>query len=340
MITINCIGLGHWGPNLLRNFSLHPEVEIGMICDTSQERLDLVSRKLPGVGKSSCSDPMQALTDPDADAVVIVTPVKTHFELAKTALEHGKHVLVEKPLCATLEESEALVDLARKKGKLLAVGHVFLFNQGVLGVRNLIKTGALGRISYVYATRTNLGPIRTDVNALWDLAAHDISILNHWFNEDPIEVSARGESYLNPSIEDVVLANYTYPGGILAAVHASWLNPRKVREITIVGEHKMVVWDDMQIDEPIRIFDKTVDVSREPVYSDNFGSFRMQIRTGDVVIPHVAGSEPLASECAHFVDAISGREELINDGDNGISVVKALEAADRSMAAESRIVKL
>jgi predicted dehydrogenase len=337
MVVINCVGVGHWGPNLVRNFATLPDVRIGKVADVSEERLALVRRNIP-LGFTCTTDGLAAVSDPEADAVVIATPVHTHYELSKAALQAGKHVLVEKPLCRSVEEGEELVALARRQGKLLCIGHVFLFNNSVRSVRNLIRSGDLGRIHYLYSTRTNLGPFRTDVNALWDLAAHDISILNYWLDSDPVDVTARGSSYLNANIEDVVVASYTYPHGVQAIVHASWLNPRKVREITVVGENKMVVWNDMDLTEPVRIYHKSVNIEREPLYSDSFGSFRMMVRNGDVVIPHIAGAEPLAAECRHFVDCILGRAKSLIAGEEGLRVVRALAAADRSLQMNSQLV--
>jgi predicted dehydrogenase len=339
LLVINCIGVGHWGPNLVRLFATHPETRVGTVCDLSEERLDLVHRNIPSIDHFT-TDSKKAATDPDAQAVMIATPAKSHYELVKLALESGKHVLVEKPLCQSAAEGEELVELARQHEKLLCVGHVFLFNNGVRGVRNLIRSGELGRIHYIYSSRTNLGPFRTDTNAIWDLGAHDISILNYWLDAEPVSVTARGESYLNQGVEDVVVASFTYPNRVLANIHASWLNPRKVREITVVGENKMVVWNDMDLNEPLRVYHKSVHVDREPLYSDSFGSFRMQVRNGDVVIPHITGPEPLAAECNHFVDCILGRAKPINDGVVGLRVLRALEATDRSMRNQSSLVAL
>jgi predicted dehydrogenase len=330
MLQVNCIGAGHWGPNLVRNFATHAESRVGVVCDLSEERLALVRRNIPSVGRFT-TDPAEAINDTAADGIVIATPVHTHFDLAKQALLAGKHVLIEKPLCRSVAQAEELIELAEKQHRILCVGHIFLFNNAVRGVRNLIRSGELGRIEYIYSTRTNLGPFRTDVNALWDLASHDISILNYWLDAEPCSVTARGESYLTTGIEDVVAASLTYPERVLAYVHASWLNPRKVREITVVGTHKMVVWNDMDLNEPIRVYHKSVNVEREPVYSDSFGAFRMQVRNGDVVIPHVTGPEPLAAECNHFLDCIQGKARPLNDGNNGLAVLRILEAADRSM---------
>lgn len=335
-VTVNCIGLGHWGPNLVRSFTVNPEARVGSVCDLSRSRLDLVMRKIQILEKCSV-DPIETIQDPAADAIVIATPVESHFELAKAALEAGKHVLVEKPICKSVPEARQLIELAKRQGKLLCVGHVFFFNSGVREVRNIIRSGELGRIRYIYSERTNLGPVRTDVNALWDLAAHDLSIITFWLGVYPINVTARGACYLNDRIEDVVVASFTYPDGVLACVHASWLNPRKVRMITVVGERKMLVWNDLDLNDPVRVYDKSVDVKGPEAYVDTFGTYRMQVRSGNVVIPHVAGPEPLTAECDSFIDCILGRSEPENDGQSGLAVVAALEAADRSLRKGSMI---
>jgi predicted dehydrogenase len=339
MIAVNIVGVGHWGPNLVRAFATHPRARVRTVCDLSEERLSLVRGNIPMV-QNFTSDSLGTVTDPGADAVIIATPVSTHHELSKAALEAGKHVLVEKPLCHSATSGEELVELARRQGKHLCVGHVFLFNNGVRGMRDLIRAGDLGSLRYFYSTRTNLGPFRHDVNALWDLAAHDLSIFNYWLDSIPLSVTARGQCYLNPEVEDLVTATFTYPNRLMASVHVSWLNPRKVREITVVGSNKMAVWDDMNVNEPLRIYHKSVTVERKPVYSDSFGSFRMLVQHGDVLIPHVTGPEPLAAECNHFIDCIEGRAEPINTGAGGVAVLRALEAADQSMREESRQVAL
>lgn len=310
-----------------------------MVCDLSEERLALVRRNIPSVAKFT-TDAHACITDPAADAVVIATPVHTHFQLAREALEAGKHVFVEKPLCQSAQEAEVLIGLAEERRRHLCVGHVFLFNNGIRAVRNLIRSGELGRIHYLSSTRVNLGPFRRDVNALWDLASHDISIFNYWLDGEPIAVTAHGGSYLNPEVEDVVMATFTYPHRVLASVHASWLHPRKVREIVVVGERKMAVWDDMNLSEPVRVYDKSVNVERDPLYSDSFGSFRMQIRNGDVLIPYVAGPEPLAAECEHFLNCVAGKARPINSGEVGLSVIRALEAADRSMRSKAALTPI
>lgn len=330
MIQVNCIGLGHWGPNLVRCLKSSQRVRIGTVCDLDPNRMDLVRRNIFGSFCTS-SDSMATATDPACQAVVISTPASAHFQLAKAALTCGKHVLVEKPLAESVSECEELAALAQKRGVILCVGHVFLFNHGIRYIKQLIDKNELGRVRYVFAERTNLGPFRNDVNALWDLGAHDISIFNYWFDSDPSAVTAFGMSYLNPDVEDVVVANLTYPGQIMACMYVSWLNPQKVREITVVGTRKSAVWNDMDLDAPVRIFDKSVDVEKSTPYSDSFVSFRMQVRSGDVVIPMIPRGAPLDAEVTHFLDCIEGKAQPLNDGACGSRVVRTLVAASESM---------
>ena len=320
-LTINCIGLGHWGPNLVRAIASHHSARVGTVCDLDESRLALVSRNIPSINQTS-RDPLATIQDPSADAVVIATPTNTHYTLVKAALLAGKHVLVEKPLTLDMDEACELAELARKV------------------IRNLIETGELGAINYIFSTRTNLGPIRTDCNALWDLASHDLSIINYWLGTTPISVTARGQAFLNPLIEDVVVANFTYPENVLACVHASWLNPSKVRQITVVGEKKMVIFDDMNVDAPVRIFLRTVDVQDQPEYVDSYGTFRMNILQGDVVIPHITGGQPVANQINHFIDCIQTGAQPINSADIAVDVIRGLAAADRSMNSQSLLTMI
>ncbi len=330
MTTVNFIGLGHWGPNLVRAFINSQRAEVGTVCDLSESRLATVRRNIsPTINCST--DAKATIGDPAAQAVVIATPTDTHFELTKMALEAGKHVLVEKPLARSVAEAQELVAIAQRRRRVLCVGHVFLFNNGIRAVKNLIDRGDLGSIRYIFSSRTNLGPFRSDVNALWDLGSHDVSIFNYWLDAEPLQVTACGTSYLNPNVEDVVVANFAYPDKVQACVHASWLNPQKVREITVVGERQMVVWNDIDLNEPVRVYHKSVDVERSEAYADSFGTFRMQIRSGDVVIPRIDAAQPLDAECQHFLDCIQTGAKPINDGQLGLRVVGALEAAEESM---------
>ncbi len=338
MLTINCIGAGRWGPNLIRGFSNLPDVRVHMVCDLNEQRLEMVRQRIPGI--ETTTDPHAVIDDRTADAIVVATPVQSHYALTKQALDAGKHVLVEKPLCGSVEQCAALSTLAKTRGLVLAVGHVFLFNNGVRKVRELIHSGDMGRVHYIYATRTNLGPIRDDVNASWDLAAHDISIFDYWLNAPAESVTARGECYLHRPLDDVVVASYTYPDNVLACAHTSWLNPKKVREITVVGEKKMIVWDDMDLIEPVRVYDKSVNLERESEYADSFGAARMIIRDGDVLIPKIAAGEPLQAECRHFVECIMEGQEPINNAAAATQVVRALVATDDSMRAHGAEVSI
>ncbi len=337
-IRVNVIGAGRWGPNLIRAFFNLRDVSVGMVCDRDERCLARVQQRFHEI--TVTTDACRAIEDDTADAVVIATPVRTHFDLARAALEAGKHVLVEKPLCHTVRECLTLESIADARGRVLAVGHVFLFNPGIRKVKQIIDSGDLGRIYYIYATRTNLGPIREDVNACWDLASHDLSIFQYWLGSGPQSVTAQGASYLNSRVQDVTVASYVYPGGVLAGVHASWLNPRKVREITIVGDRKMAVWDDMAVTEPVRIYDKSVEQSREKVYADTLGAFQTIIREGDVLIPKVAGGEPLAEECGHFIECIRSGLRPVNSAAMGTDVVRALEATDESLRRRGATVEI
>ena len=336
MITVNCIGAGQWGPNVVRAFTNLPDARIHLVCDLDQRRLDLIQDRIPGI--ETTTDIERIVEDPEADAVVIATPVDTHYQLAKRALQAGKHVLVEKPLCKTVGQCEELIASARLRDSLLAVGHVFLFNDGIRKVRQYIQSGELGRIYYIHATRTNLGPLRSDVNALWDLAAHDLSIFDYWLGQTPEKVSVSGQRYVSRDVDDVVTASFTYPGGVLAFAYASWLNPRKVREITVVGERKMAVWNDMDLMEPVRIYNKSIDIDDKRDYADSFASFRATIREGDVLIPHVAVGESLVAQCAHFVECIQTGKTPLNNAKAALSVVRSLAAADLSIAHDGRAV--
>ena len=339
MITVNCIGLGQWGPNLVRCFDSSERAKVGTVCDLSDARLAQVRKRFSHKLRTS-TDPVATAVDPKADAVVIATPTRTHFELVKVALSAGKHVFVEKPLAGNLEDAEALVELANERDRLLAVGHVFLFNNGIRAVKRLIDRGDLGRLLYISSTRTNLGPIRSDCNALWDLGAHDISIFNYWLDGDPQQVTACGTSCLRPGIEDLVVANFFYPNNVQASLLASWLSPQKVREITVVGERQMVVWNDMEVDEPIRIYDKSVDIERDAGYADNPSAHRMLVRSGDVIIPKIDLVPPLDNECQHFLDSLDGKCVPINDGQVGLRVVRVLTAADQSLYQGSRLTPI
>jgi predicted dehydrogenase len=334
-IRIAVIGAGHWGPNLIRNFDSPPASVLKLVVDRDRARLGQIQRRFPGA--AIAEDAAAAFSDPEIDAVVIATPTSSHYGLVKAALEAGKHVLVEKPITTHSGEADELVALAAQRGRVLVVGHVFLFNLAVQRVRKYIADGDLGRVYYVSMVRTNLGPIRVDVNAAWDLMSHDISIVNFWLGAEPQTASAVGGTWINPGREDAVFATLRYPGDILVNVHASWLNPRKSRDITIAGDKRMLTFDDMNLLEPLRLYDKQVsDQPTRPEVVDTFASFRASIRDGDITIPKISAGEPLRNECEHFLDCIrSGKPPLVG-GAEGAAVVRALEAIDRSMRDHGR----
>ena len=339
-MKVAVIGAGHWGPNLVRNFDTHKKTSVAWVIDQNQDRLELVKPRFPTAQLSANAD--DALSDPEVQAVVVATPTSTHYEIVEKALQRGKHVLVEKPITTDGEQARKLCELAEKQKLVLMVGHVFLFNPAVQKVKDYLKAGDLGRLHYVSMVRTNLGPVRMDVNAAWDLAAHDISIVNYWLDAKPTTASAVGGNWINEGIEDAIFATLRYPNDVLVNLHASWLNPRKARDITVVGDARMLTLDDMNVQEPIRIYDKQVtqDVTR-PSFVDSHSGFRASIRNGAVTIPPISLGEPLKVECEAFIDAVlSGATKCESDGRFGLDVVHVLEAIDRSAKAGGREEKV
>jgi len=335
MIRVAVLGAGEWGPNLIRNFHNKQTSEVVWIIDRDAARLAEVQARFPDVQVSE--EPARAFSDPAVDAVVVATPTSTHFTLAQQALQHSKHVLVEKPLTTKVKQGLRLLELATSQQLVLMVGHVFVYNPGIRKVKEYLDAGHLGKMYYVSMVRTNLGPIRLDVNAAWDLAAHDLSIVNYWLEAEPLSVSAIGGTWINDGIEDAVFATLTYPQGVLVNLHASWLNARKARDITVVGERRMLTFDDMDLNEPLRIYDKQVtDVRTRPTYVDSFASFRASVRKGDITVPKVPLGEPLAAQCAHFLECIVSGKQPFSGGREGVAVVRALEAMQRSIRARGR----
>jgi len=342
MIQVAVVGAGHWGPNLINNFERSGRSQVRYVVDRDAKRLAAVAARFPSV--EACDDFELAVGDSAVDAVVIATPTSTHFELARRALEAGKHVLVEKPLTDSVASSRELCELAEARGLTLMVGHVFVYNAAARRVRKFIEEDDLGRIYYISMVRTNLGPIRTDVNAAWDLAAHDISLASYWLDAWPTHVSATGGQFINPGIDDVVFATLRFPGGILANLHASWLNPRKSRDITVVGEKKMLTFDDVNLDAPLRLHDKQVENSgseaSETSLVDSFQSFRTSVHLGEVFEPRVEPSEPLRNECEHFLDCLEGQTMPVSPGRSGLAVVQVLGAISTSLNEGGREVEV
>lgn len=334
-IKVAVIGAGEWGPNLVRNFHTPPRSTVAAVVDANFERLNQVGQRFPDI--NLFSDARGVFADDSIDAVVVATPTSTHFDLARAALQSHKHVLVEKPLASTSNQARELCDAAGAAERVLMVGHLFLFNRGVRSVKEHIAGGKLGRIFYASMVRTNLGPIRRDVNAAWDLAAHDISIANYWFDNQALSVSAVGGSWINAGLDDAVFATLRYPEDILVNLHVSWLNPRKARDITVVGDMAMLTLDDMNLLEPLRLYDKGVVEQRDiSSYIDTFASFRSNVREGDIRIPRVELGEPLRDECDHFLECIEEAREPFTGGAEGTAVLKVLEALQRSTEGHGR----
>ncbi len=324
-VRVAVVGLGYWGPNLLRNLSELPEAEVAALCDLSPELLERHGAR--HWGTRTTTSYAEILSDPRIDAVVIATPVSTHHQLGAAALRAGKHVFIEKPLAASLEQALALDTLARERDLVLMPGHTFLYSPPVNKVRDLIRSGELGEIYFVSTSRVNLGLHQSDVSVAWDLGPHDFSILRYWLGEAPTHVSALSRGCVMPHTPDVAFVSLEYGAGVIANVELSWLAPSKLRRTTIVGSRKMVVYDDSS-NEPVRVFDSGV-ILPDP---GSFGEYRLTYRTGDILSPHVAADEPLMLEMADFCRAVIEREEPRSSAAVGIDVVRVIEAVDVSLA--------
>ena len=324
-LKVGVIGYGYWGPKLLRNFQSLKTTEVSMVADLNPK---LLSDAQQYYRELETTQDHRALLASDVDAVVIATPVSTHYKLASEALAAGKHVLVEKPLTRTSAEGRRLVEMAEERGLTLMVGHTFEYNPAVEMLRSLIASGEIGKVHYVATTRTNLGLFQKDINVLWDLAPHDLSILLYILGQRPVSVTASGAACVQPGIQDVARMTVDFADGVQAHVHVSWLDPCKVRRVTVVGTKKMVVFDDVEAQEKIKIYDKGVDV---PERTADFGEFQLSYRYGGITIPRVALQEPLALECAHFADCILEKKTPRSSGQVGVNVVRVLECADVSL---------
>jgi predicted dehydrogenase len=326
MIKIGVIGLGYWGPNLLRNFANMPNVKISALCDRDKGVLDNVSKKFPDAVASVEAE--EIMDREIIDAVVIATSTKTHYSLARIALEKNLHAFVEKPLATNPEECEHLIKLATQKGLVLLVGHVFLYTAAVRKLKELVLDGSLGNISHISSSRLNLGPVRQDVNALWDLTPHDISMMIYLIGESPIAVNCQGLAHLNKKVHDVCLLSLHFKNNAMGIINVSWLDPNKTRLMTIVGDKKMAVYNDIEPLEKIKIYDKGVNA---PKHSDSYGDFQFSYRYGDTYSPMLNDTEPLKNECQAFIECVKNGKKLLTDGKNGLEVVKVLHAADISL---------
>jgi len=334
LIRVAVIGYGYWGPNVVRNLHSLEHCEVVSVCDKNTAVLERASRQYPAIQMTT--DFSEVLSSPRIDAVAIVTPVWTHFALAKAALENGKHVFLEKPLTSTTEQAEELIELAERKHLKLMVDHTFLFSGPVRKIRQLVDSGALGKLYYFDSTRVNLGLFQHDVNVIWDLAPHDLSIMDHIIQEKPEAVVATGGRHLN-GLADVAFITIYFPGTVIAHVNVNWLSPVKVRTTLIGGSQKMLVWNDLDNDEKIRVYDKGVKItSKEDLDRELLVSYR----SGDIWAPKIEQTEALNVELAHFIDCIRSDRKPMNDGESGLRVVKLLEAADASLQKRGRIIFL
>ena len=326
MLKVGVIGCGYWGPNLIRNFVQLNETEVIRVADLEGDRLRRMKELYPFA--DATKDYKDIVDDPDIDIVAVATPVHSHYKFASEALSAKKHVFVEKPLTASVDEAKNLIELAEKHQRKLMVGHTFLYTSAVQKMKEIIDSGELGEIYYISSQRLNLGLFQQDINVIWDLAPHDISVILHLLGEEPHSVSAVGESHINPSIEDVAVLSMRFSNKLIAFVKSSWLDPDKIRKMTVVGSEKMLVYDDVQPTEKIRIYDKGIE---KPDYYDNFAEFPYTYKYGDIVIPKLDGSEPIRVELSHFIDCIQNGANPLSDGLSGLQVVKILEAAQKSL---------
>ena len=334
-MKVAVIGCGYWGPNLIRNFVQSNKVEELICCDLDRKRLDHMKNLYPTV--QVLSDYKGLLDKPDLDAVAIATPVNTHYPIAKEFLTQGKHVFVKKPLTHSYEAGLELVKIAEEKKKILMVGHTFEYTAAVNKVKSIVENGELGRILYISSTRVNLGLFQPDINVVWDLAPHDISIILYILGEAPLSVNSQGKAHFNPDIEDVATTTLNFRNGVIAFIHSSWLDPNKIRRTTIVGSKKMLVYDDIDAQEKIKIYDKGVEV---PAYYDTYGDFQYSYRYGDIYSPRIEDFEPLKKECNHFLECIRTGKPPLSDGYSGLRVVAVLEASSKSLKLSGRSVPI
>jgi len=325
MIQIAVVGVGGWGKNLARNYSQNPHCSLKYVCDLNETRLRQMQLHIPRTTVTTRISDL--LEDPSLNAIAIATTAPTHYELGRAALLAGKDVYIEKPFVLTVAEAEDLIDLANRNNRVLMVGHLLEYHPVINRLKEMIEADELGDIYYIYNQRVNLGTVREDENALWNFAPHDISSILYLLNEEPIDVAARGQCYLQDGIEDVAFLSLNFKGRKMAHIHVSWLDPHKIRKITIVGSKKMAVFDDGEGSEKLRIYDRCA------THNTDYNSFAeyITLRFGDITIPHLKVGEPLQLECQHFIDCVRDRTTPLSDGFDGLRVVKVLDAAQRSL---------
>lgn len=336
MIGVGLVGYGYWGPNLARNFAAQPDCVLAAICEKNPVRAELARRHFPAARVSAEVQPL--LADPSIQAMLIAVPVSAHFELARQALEAGKDVLVEKPLTASVAEARELIKLAERRGRLLAVDHTFLFTGAVQKIKQLVASDALGKIIYIDSVRINLGLFQHDVNVIYDLAPHDLAIVSHLVGVEPLSVQAVGKSHGGDSLESIAYVHLEFPDDLIAHFHFNWLAPVKIRRTVIGGTRQMIVYDDMEPSEKVKVYDKGVVITQGDI--DSIYKVIVDYRTGDMVAPKLSPHEALAAEARHFLDCVRTRSQPLADGRAGLRVVRLLEAAQASLRGQGRRVML
>ena len=326
MHNIAVIGYGYWGPNLVRNFNSLPDARVRVVCDKNQERLSHLGELYPEVER--ITDHAKILRDESLDIAVIATPVFTHHPLAMECLEKGKHVFVEKPLASSSEQCRQMIQAANERRRTLMVGHTFVYTKTVRKIKEIVESGEIGDVLYISCRRLNLGLFQKDINVAWDLAPHDLSIILYILGQNPISVNCQGKAHISPNVEDVTNISLKFPNGVFAMIQSSWIDPKKVREITIIGSKKMILFDDTAALEKVKIYDKSV---QAPPHYDTFGEFQYSYHYGDILTPYIREAEPLKTECQHFLECVKESKKPDSSGLEGLSVVQILEAATASM---------
>lgn len=335
MITLGVIGLGYWGPNLARNFSALPGCRVKRICDVNQERLSYIKSLYSGF--ETTTDFNRLIEDPEINAIVIATPVRYHFEMAMQSLLADKHAFIEKPMACSVKEAQLLIKLAKDRGLTVMVGHTFIYSPAVRKIKKIVYSGELGEIQYIAARRLNLGLFQKDINVAWDLAPHDISIMLYVIDMFPISINCQGKAHVNPDVEDITSMVLNYPNGGIATIQSSWLDPNKVRDMTFVGSKKMLVYNDLEPMEKIKIYDKRVEM---PPHYDTFAEFHYSYHYGDMYAPYIKQYEPLKVECQHFLDCIQTGQPSESSAIEGLKVIQVLEAASESLKNGGSPIKL
>ena len=334
-ICVGVVGCGYWGPNLVRNFRSLSGCDMRFMCDVSPQRIKHLKSLYPEV--QGCFDFEALVGDSQVEAIAVATPVRFHHAMAKASLLAGKHTLIEKPMAASVEQCEELIEIAERKGLVLMVGHTFLYTAAVRRIKQIIDHGDIGEIQYISSRRLNLGLFQKDINVAWDLAPHDISIVNYLIGESPLSVNCWGSAHIAKGIEDVTSMYVLYGGERFANIQSSWLDPRKVRDMTIVGSKRMIVYNDVEPTEKLRIYDARVEV---PPHYDTFAEFQYSYHYGDSQIPYLKQEEPLKIECQHFLDCINEGQVPLTSGRKGLEVVRVLEASSVSLRQDGRAVSL